>query len=107
MPTGIQILVPIGTNEGILTNVFIRIFSARVYPTGQATDLNVFAYPSLLLFQQGAQPLIIQALPPTFPLPALPISAFNNQASVSDFIYNTFLALILSVVGPGNAVIIP
>jgi len=108
MAAGIQVLVPIGTDQGILTNVFIKINSALLFTTGQPTMFNVYAYPSQASF--AADPsniLVIKALPSNFIFPALFITAFDNQPSVEAFVYNQFLALVISAVGPGNAIIIP
>ena len=107
MAQGLLITIPIGTNEGIITNVFVRIFSARIYPTGQATDINVYPYKSLSDFQQGAQPLIISKLPPVINFPSLPITAFNNVPNVQDFIYGVLEAAIEAVTGPGTVTIVP
>ena len=108
MPTGIQILVPIGSDQGIITNAFLHINSARIYPTGQPTNFEVYAYPSLISFQTNpSNTLVIKALPPVITFPPLLITSFDNVPDVGQFIYNQMLALVISAVGPGNAIILP
>ena len=108
MPKGLRITVPIGSDQGTFTNVFVRLNNCRIYPSGQAIDAQAFAYKDETTFDTNpSDTLVISWIPSTMNNPGFTISDLNNRADVATFLYQKLLNKLENKTGAGTVVIVP
>ena len=110
---GLQITVPVGTDDGTITNVFVKILWASVYTsqqggTMQRIDLRVRTYANEASYDTDpSNTVMIRFLPPVTPIPGFIVTDINNRANVESFIYGRLKNRIENKTGAGTVIDIP
>lgn len=109
MAKGLRITVAIGTNQGIFTNVFIRLNYAAVNPDGvSATEVAALAYRDEATYDTNpADSLIISFLPRILTSAGFTVTDLNNKANVATFLYQKLQQYVETKTGAGSVVIVP